>query len=80
MLHPPQHLVFVEVRYRKSSDFGSPMATVTPRKQQKIRRTAALFLQKHKRYQAMASRFDVVAILSGPSGIDEIQWIRHAFS
>lgn len=79
MLHPPRQLVFVEVRYRKSAEFGTPMATVTAHKQQKIRRTAALYLMKHQRYQAMASRFDVVAIHPGPGGKDEIAWIRHAF-
>ena len=70
-------LVFIEVRYRKSSNFLTPMITVDNRKQRKILRTAALFLSRHGRYANQTIRFDVVAI----TGEDQrqISWVRDAF-
>ncbi|OGT66640.1 MAG: YraN family protein, partial [Gammaproteobacteria bacterium RIFCSPHIGHO2_12_FULL_45_9] len=41
-------LVFVEVRYRTSPVYGHPLETVTATKQQRLRRTAQHFLQKHR--------------------------------
>src|SRR5437868_14787430 len=40
-------LVFVEVRYRKSSTFITPLETVTWRKRKRLIRTALIFLQQH---------------------------------
>ena len=67
--------VFVEVKYRRSSAFGGAAAAVTQDKQQKLRQTAAWFLQQ-QRSQANC-RFDVVAI-SGESPY-QIDWITNAF-
>ena len=67
--------VFVEVKYRRSDAFGGAAAAVTPSKQQKLRQTAAWFLQQ-QRSQA-GCRFDVVAI-SGESPY-QINWITNAF-
>lgn len=71
-------LVFVEVRYRHDTSHGSPAATVTPAKQQKIRRTAQHFLQKHGLTNRMPCRFDVVGI-SDSAGKPEYRWIKNAF-
>ncbi|WP_234418486.1 YraN family protein [Dongshaea marina] len=70
-------LIFVEVRYRASDSFGGALASVTPAKQQKIRRAAQFYLQQqglneHKQLY----RFDVVAF-SAQSG--DIEWIQNAF-
>lgn len=65
--------VFVEVRYRKDQDFGTPADTVTRQKQQKMIRTAKDYLLKHKLYEKISCRFDVIAIS------DEIEWIPNAF-
>lgn len=70
-------LTFVEVRYRKSSRFSRPALTVDHRKQNKILRTAALFLAHKKRYARHTMRFDVVSIEGGEEG--HIEWIRDAF-
>ena len=70
-------LVFVEVRYRTSTRYSSPELTVDFRKQQKIIRTAALFLAADQQYAEQTSRFDVVAITAGDQG--RIRWIRDAF-
>jgi putative endonuclease len=67
--------VFVEVKYRQSAAFGGAAAAVTADKQQKLRLTAAWFLQQ-QRSQADC-RFDVVAI-SGESPF-QINWITNAF-
>jgi len=70
-------LTFVEVRYRKSSRFSRPALTVDHRKQNKILRTAALFLARKKHYAGHIMRFDVIAIEGGEEG--SIEWIRDAF-
>ncbi len=69
-------LVFVEVRYRKQSRFGSAAESVNYRKQQKLLTTANIYLQK-KGYHDRPCRFDVLAI----SGSDQQQfnWIKDAF-
>lgn len=67
-------LVFVEVRFRRSTRFGSPAETVDARKQRRLIATAKHYLQSHP--SALPCRFDVVAI----SGQNQIQWIKHAFT
>jgi putative endonuclease len=72
-------LVFVEVRYRKSSRFATACESVDRRKQRKITAAAALFLGWHSRYRQYSMRFDVVA-LDGPSPDQiKLQWVRDAF-
>ena len=68
-----QALVFVEVRYRRSAQFGTAAATVDAHKQQRLIQAAQQYLQQHP--TALACRFDVVAI----DGQDAIQWIQQAF-
>jgi len=67
-------LVFVEVRYRKNSDFGGAAASVTPKKQQRIIKAALAYQQKHAPQSSM--RFDVVAIEGDNMTIN---WIKSAF-
>ena len=67
-------LVFVEVRYRASTEFTQPSLTVDIHKQRKLIRTAALFLAKRARYADSITRFDVVAIDGS-----NIEWIKDAF-
>ncbi len=73
-------LVFVEVRYRKSARYGSAVATVTPAKQSKLRKTA-LFYMKARKLQHAAARFDVVGMEPGEAGdsIYQFRWIKNAF-
>ena len=52
-----QTLVFIEVRYRRSNRYGSALESVDLRKQQRISRTAALFLQRHPQHQQRQCRF-----------------------
>jgi putative endonuclease len=68
-------LVFVEVRYRRSSAFTAPGLTVDTHKQRKLIRTAALFAAAHRHLANHEMRFDVVAIEEGKP----VRWIRDAF-
>ena len=67
-------LVFVEVRFRRSTRFGSPAETVDARKQRRLIAAARHYLQGHP--TLLACRFDVVAITAE----NQMQWIKHAFT
>ncbi|MDH5600577.1 MAG: YraN family protein [Gammaproteobacteria bacterium] len=73
-------LVFVEVRYRRSNNFGSGAETITSGKQSKLIKTASVYLQQHAKMNQYPARFDVVSI-SGPleAGNPELNWIENAF-
>jgi putative endonuclease len=72
-------LIFVEVRFRKSSYFASALESVDRRKQRKLALAARYFLGRHREYRHHAVRFDVVG-LDGPSRDRyRLQWIRDAF-
>lgn len=68
-------LVFVEVRFRKQSEFGSAAETVTRTKQKKLIQTALLYCQKHGITSPW--RIDVVAITQYNQQTN-INWIPSA--
>lgn len=70
-------VVFVEVKSRKSEDFGDPQAAVGREKQKKISRVALAYLEEKRRYPCDA-RFDVVAVKMLPAG-NTIELIQNAF-
>ena len=75
-------LVFVEVRFRKNNNFGGGLASITAAKQQKLRRTAELYLQKNKQYKN--ARFDVVSMSKNNQTSSNkkeytFDWIKNAF-
>lgn len=69
-------LVFIEVRLRSRGAFAHAAETVTPSKQHKIRKTAAVYLQKHP-YNCPC-RFDVVAVSLNYNQFSA-DWIQNAF-
>ena len=69
-------LVFVEVRSRRDSRFGTPAESVTRTKQQRLLRAAAVYLQRQR--LDLPCRFDVLAILHAESE-PQMEWIRDAF-
>lgn len=71
-------IVFVEVRYRSSKDYGSALETINKAKISKLKNSATYFLQKKNWLYRMDSRFDIVAINASESG-EEIDWIKNAF-
>lgn len=79
IMQDKQTLVFVEVRYRKSKEFGSPAETVTASKQRKLIRSALLYCQKYNIRSPW--RIDVVAICDRPDYPEkEIHWIPSAIT
>ena len=54
-------LVFVEVRTKRSLEFGSPEESITPTKMERLRAVAAHYQQTHNNLPA-SWRIDVVAV------------------
>lgn len=70
-------LVFVEVKSRKTCDFGSPKYAITPKKMKTISMVALYFLKETKQ-SGVKARFDVVSISPGERE-PEIEIIKNAF-
>ncbi|HMU54932.1 MAG TPA: YraN family protein [Nitrospira sp.] len=68
-------LVFVEVKARRTEEFGGAVHAVHEQKQQKLIRLAAQFLARHH-WSRRSCRFDVVLLQqrtgSGPARIEHI--------
>lgn len=71
-------LVFIEVKTRTDSAFGSPAAAVTLKKQRQIGKAAQCYLAEHDLFGSSA-RFDVIAIVSGRGGRNQVEHIPAAF-
>jgi len=78
LMREGETLVFVEVRRRGSERFGTPAETVGARKQQRLRATAAHYLQQHPQESQKPCRFDILAI-SDEGRARRIEWLRDAF-
>jgi len=70
-------LSFIEVRTRKSEDFGNPKESITKRKQDQISKVALEFISKHNLHH-MKARFDVVAVSLLPDR-ERMELIKDAF-
>ena len=68
-------VVFVEVKCRRSSAFGSPASAVTPRKAERLRAVASEWLAG----RAVPVRFDVVSVLRPVSGPTVVEHLEGAF-
>lgn len=69
-------IVFVEVRYRRSSHFGGAAASITRSKQQKLLLAARNWLARTSgSFDTVDCRFDVVAFTG-----NEIEWLTNAFT
>ena len=69
------HLVFIEVRYRKSTNFGYASETVSRPKQKRLISTAWHYLFEHNKARTACVRFDVIGI----DHSQNINWIKNAF-
>jgi putative endonuclease len=74
----PETLVFLEVRYRNTQQFGGAAASVDRTKQKKLIRTAQHFLKTHPNLRKQPARFDVIALKGKPEEPD-LRWIKQAF-
>lgn len=72
-----EFLVFVEVKTRRSSRFGSPFDAVDFRKQQQVSRVALAFMTRHGCGE-MAIRFDVIGVHLEKQS-PRIELIKNAF-
>ena len=73
-------LVFVEVRFRQSNDFGSPEESITPQKCQRLTAAALAFMQSRQLTNKLCARFDAVAISPAPNQSRDnlhINWIKN---
>jgi putative endonuclease len=70
-------LTFIEVRTRKSEDYGNPKESITKRKQGQLSKVALEFINKHNLHH-MKARFDVVAVYLFPPE-QRIELIKNAF-
>ncbi|WP_262964176.1 YraN family protein [Methylobacter psychrophilus] len=66
-------LVIIEVRYRKTDQYGSAVESITRAKQSRIIAATQSYLSTQKEDRPL--RFDVVAI----SGNGNLEWIQNAF-
>ena len=74
-----EQLVFVEVRYRANDRWGGGLASVTRAKQQRLARTARLWLKLNPDVAGLPCRFDVVSV-TGPQRAPKLKWVRGAFA
>jgi putative endonuclease len=72
-------LIFVEVKTRQSSRFGSPEEAVSKQKQNKIARVAEWYLKENK-LPVSKTGFAVVAVKHYGGAEPEIRLIKDAFS
>jgi len=66
-------LVIVEVRFRKSNQFGGAIESISRKKQSRIITTTQYYLSTHKVDSSV--RFDVITMCNDT----EINWIKNAF-
>lgn len=72
-------LVFVEVKTRRSEDFGRGLSAIDRRKRIALSRAAVRYLKKLKQ-QPDQFRFDVVEVVGEPeSGVQELRHTENAF-
>ena len=73
-------LVFIEVRSRSQVQFGNAASSIDRNKQQKIRKTAAVYLQKYRQHCHRICRFDAISIDNhDATGQNSLKWIKSAF-
>ena len=73
-------LVFIEVRTKKSLEFGSPEESITPTKMERLMTVAARYRQTHDNLPSLW-RIDVVAVELNQEGkLSRIELIENAVS
>lgn len=71
-------IVFVEVKTRADESFAETESVITPDKRMKIIKTARYFLSAHQ-IEDRPLRFDVVTIILGEKGREQIRHYERAF-
>ena len=78
LMRDGEEWVFVEVRFRKTQDYGGGLESVDRSKQRKLINTAEHYLQSHHKTHFDSCRFDMIEI-SGDINTPEFNWIQDAF-
>lgn len=68
-------IVFVEVKTRRSSRFGSPAEAITPAKARRLRRLTGLWLDANRGVRYAAVRIDVASVMIDAAGHPTIEVI-----
>lgn len=71
-------IIFVEVKTRRNTTYGSPAEAVNYRKQQKIIQTAQCYLKHSNNYNCLC-RFDILEVVLGNQGVFTFNHITNAF-
>ncbi|NLW90132.1 MAG: YraN family protein [Syntrophomonadaceae bacterium] len=70
-------LVFVEVKTRRSIQYGTPEEAITPRKMDHLRKAAFIYIEaSHPNFREL--RFDVITIMMVDAS-EQINHIKYAF-
>ncbi|MCB9637651.1 MAG: YraN family protein [Myxococcales bacterium] len=72
-------IVFIEIRMRKANDPWEAIASVDPRKQQRITQTALAYLVAHPHLAQKPHRFDIFGIAQTPDQSLHFHHLRAAF-
>lgn len=68
------YYVFIEVKYRNSTQYGTPQEAVGYAKQKRISKAAQYYLYSHNLGECTPVRFDVAAVLK-----NKITYYKNAF-
>ncbi len=79
IMRDEEHLVVVEIRYRRHVGFMEPVESITRTKRDRIVKATLHFLQNNTEYRDHPVRFDVLS-LCGSSQRSTMDWIAGAFS
>lgn len=74
-----KYIVFVEVRTKKNTIYGTPLETVDYAKRRQISKMAQLYFVKEKIPEDTFARFDVIGIVLPDNAEPKIDHIQDAF-
>lgn len=73
------YLVFVEVRTKRNTIYGTPLETINYEKRRQIVKMARLYMIRKKVDSNVFCRFDVVGIVLPKGGEPQIEYYKDAF-
>lgn len=73
------YLVFVEVRTKSNTFFGTPLETIDADKRRQIVKMARYYMAREKIPENMFCRFDVVGIVLSSDDKPQIEYYKDAF-
>ncbi len=79
IMNDEDYLVFVEVRFRRSSTFGSAEESITQQKCRRLTAAALRYMPANKLTNRVQARFDALAVrpdTNRPSGYS-VNWIKN---